>query len=350
MSVNLGYACINTQIKPGCNRTCRLDTAINKGIESGYPKGSQEYSQAIYDFLTDYGLRNLEVMYEILKWNVDNNIFFYRMSSDMFPHICNPRIWEHLSDSHRRDYFGLRFADKLIYEIGKYAQKWGIRLTMHPGHYNQLGTPTKSVLQNTLNDLAWHARLLDLLEKGAHAYIDYRQSKDPDYDEDNILKHGILCLHGGGTYKDKKATLARWKKNFLSFPEFIRRRICLENCEKGYSVDDLLPICRELEIPLILDFHHYACWAYYHPDNPEQDSLSELLPYVLETWEIRGIRPKFHLSDQAADKKVGAHHDYVASIPKELLDLRKTGYQFDIMIEAKQKELAVVKLQKKYRW
>jgi UV DNA damage endonuclease len=159
-----------------------------------------------------------------------------------------------------------------------------------------------------------------------------------------------LCVHGGGTYKDKQKTIARWKKNFLRFPDFIRNRICLENCEKGYSVEDLLPICKELKIPLIFDFHHYNCWAHYHPDCPDQKDISILLPEILKTWEVRGIRPKFHLSDQADNKKVGAHHDYVASIPKELIKLRETGYVFDIMIEAKKKELAVFKLKKKYRF
>lgn len=350
MSVRLGYACINTQITPGCNKTCRLETAIKQGEASGFVKGTDGYSQAIYDFLTDYGLRNLKSMYQIVIWSVEHNIYFYRMSSDMFPHINNPRIWEHMNKVHCHQYFTLRFASHVIYEIGKYVQKYQVRLTMHPGHYNQIGSPTKSVVQNTLNDLAWHARLLDLLERGAQSYIDYKLTQDSNYNLRNILHHGILCLHGGGTYKDKPAAIQRWKHNFSKFPEFIRKRVCLENCEKGYSVEDLLPICQELQIPLILDFHHYACWAHFHSDDPGQKSLKELLPRVLATWEVRNIRPKFHLSDQAADKKVGAHHDYVASIPDELIALKNSGYTFDIMIEAKKKELATIQLQEKYRW
>ena len=107
----------------------------------------------------------------------------------------------------------------------------------------------------------------------------------------------------------------------------------------------MLPICEELGIPLIFDFHHYACWANYHKENPHQKPIRELMPRILATWKDR--IPKFHLSDQAEDKKVGAHHDYVENIPDQLLNLIGK-VDFDIMIEAKQKELAVQKLQKKY--
>jgi len=164
----------------------------------------------------------------------------------------------------------------------------------------------------------------------------------------NILDHGILCVHGGGVYGDKPEAIKRWKQNFQRLPDIIKTRIALENDEKCYSVEDLLPICNELNIPLIFDFHHYNCWSHYHPDNPNQKPIPELLPLILKTWEIRNMIPKFHLSDQAENKKVGAHHDYVQTIPSELLDLVETKYRFDIMIEAKQKELATLFLIQKY--
>ena len=352
MACRLGYACINVTLKDYdicCNRTCRLATAINKGVQTNTPEGSEKYSLAIYNFLTEMGKKNLEAMYKIIAWSKNNNIFFYRMSSDMFPHINNSRIKEHMTEEHWLDYFTLTFALDIIYEIGKYVQKYNIRLSMHPDHYNQLGTKTESVLENTFTDLYWHARLLDLLEIGADAYIKHLNK---NLDVKNVVKiAGTLCIHGGGTFKDKKESIKRWKNNFKKLPENIRNRICLENCEKSYSVEDLLPICEELGIPLIFDFHHYACWANYHKENPEQSDISVLMPRILETWKdkIHKIHkiPKFHLSDQAEDKNVGAHHDYVESIPDILLGMIGK-MDFDIMIEAKMKELAVIKLMKKY--
>lgn len=349
--MNLGYACINTQIGVCCNRTCRLATVIKKGEETGCKKGSKKYSAAIYDFLTEYGLNNLKAMYDIIEWSVQNGIHFYRISSGIFPHISNKRIQEHMTETDYMNYFSLSFAEDLIFDIGKYAQKHGIRLTMHPDHYNQLGTKTKEVLDNTFTDLMWHARLLDLLEMGAEAYLQYKVSPSKLYNgNENIMKHSVMCAHLGGKFGDKKSAIARWKKNFKKLPEWVQKRVCLENCEKGYNVEDLLPVCQELNIPLIFDFHHYNCWAHYHKDNPHQESISKLMPAILKTWERRGIIPKFHLSDQDLNKNIGAHHDYVQSIPDELISLMKQKYRIDIMIEAKMKEVATMKLMKKYSY
>ena len=340
-NIRLGYACINTSLKDKkicVNKTCRLKTAIDKGD-----------SQSIFDFLSDLAITNLTNMFKILSWNRKNNIYFYRMSSDMFPHVNNHRIQKHMSIEHWHNYSNLIFAKSLIHKIGQYAQKYQIRLTMHPDHFNQLGAKKEEVLVNTITDLAWHARLLDLLEEGADLYNLYLKYHNRNLEvKENIIYHSILCIHGGGKYDSKEKTLQRWKDNFRNLPKYIQKRICLENDERCYNVKDLLPVCQELNIPLIFDFHHYDCWAHYHQDNPNQLHISDFLPDILKTWEKRNITPKFHLSDQADGKRVGAHHDYVGCIPDELLDLIKQKYKFDIMIEAKQKDLAVLKLQEKY--
>lgn len=351
--MRLGYACINTTLDVCCNKTCRLATAIKKGEESGYEKGSVEYSLAIYNFLTEMGKNNLEAMYKIIAWSKNNNIFFYRISSGMFPQIGNPQLEEHMIKEHRNNYLTLSFATDILHEIGKYVQKYNIRLSMHPDHFNQMATKDKKVLQNTFRDLYWHAILLDLLELGADAYIKYaaeRASQNQEkYKEENVIAvGGTLCIHGGGSYGNKPEAIKRWKANFHKLPENVKRRVCLENCEKSYSVEDLLPICEELKIPLIFDFHHYDCWKHYHTDNPNQSPIEDLMSRILKTWKTADKIPKFHLSDQAEDKKVGAHHDYVEDIPDILLQMYKEGVKFDIMIEAKMKELAVQKLQKKY--
>jgi len=350
MKVNLGYACINTTLKEShqvcCNKTCRLATAIRQGTNTETPKASSEYSKAIYDFLVEYGRNNLTEMYKIISWSRKNNIYFYRMSSDMFPHINNGKLKEHMTEQDWKKYSDLSFVYDIIEQIGAYVQKYQIRLTMHPGHYNQLGSPKKEVLSNTLTDLSWHALLLELLERAAERYNLYLSENDREI-LPNILKNSILCIHGGGTYGDKEKTLARWQKNFKQLPEYIKKRIALENDEKSYSEQDLLPICINLKIPLIFDFHHYNCWSHYNPED-KQKEIKDFLPLILKTWENRNIKPKFHLSDQAENKRVGAHHDYVEDIPIELLNLKAAKYEFDMMIEAKMKELAVIRLRKKY--
>ena len=347
MNVCLGYACINTTLKDKdktcVNKTCRLETAIQAGKASGHPKGTHDYSLAIYNFLSSYGIHNLKQMYKVIIWSRKHGIYFYRISSNVFPHVNNPRLMKHMLPQHQLSYASLYFAHEIIYDIGRYCQKYGIRLTMHPDHFNQLGAPSKEVVYNTFLDLDWHGRLLEMLSDGAASYLSYKNS-----DDDNIIDNSILCIHGGGQYGDKEATLERWRQRYHQLPDYVKSRICVENDEKGYCVEDLLPLCEDLNIPLIFDFHHYNCWAYYHKDNPHQAPISELLPKILATWHRRGIKPKFHLSDQDQNKKIGAHHDYVEDIPPELISLIQSGYKLDIMIEAKKKELATLKLIKKY--
>lgn len=351
-NMRLGYACINETLKDKycVNKTCRLSTILKL---INHEKSFEENSLTIYNFLISYCTKNLEDMYYILSWNRKHGIFFYRMSSDMFPHINNPKVQKLMTKSHWQNYISLNFAYSLILTIGKYAQKYGIRLTMHPEHFVQLASPNEDVLSNTITDLAWHCCFLDILETGAEYYISYSNCKDKNNEsnKNNIIHQSILCLHGGGTYKNKKETLLRWEKNFLKLPQNIQRRICLENCERGYCVEDLLPLCIKLGIPLIFDFHHYACYPYYHKDEKLQKPINELLPEILSTWKSSNNYnriPKFHLSDQCEGKRIGAHHDYVEKIPDELITLYKSGYKFDIMIEAKKKELATLKLLRKY--
>ena len=69
---------------------------------------------------------------------------------------------------------------------------------------------------------------------------------------------------------------------------------------------------------------------------------------ILETWKKKGIKPKFHVSEQGSGK-IGHHSDYIDILPNYLLEIpEKYGVNIDIMIEAKMKELAIFKLYKKY--
>lgn len=55
-------------------------------------------------------------------------------------------------------------------------------------------------------------------------------------------------------FGDKKATLARFKENYVKLSERVKKRLVLENDDMCWSVEDLLPTCQELGIPLVLVF------------------------------------------------------------------------------------------------
>lgn len=53
-------------------------------------------------------------------------------------------------------------------------------------------------------------------------------------------------------YNDKPTTIERFKGVYKELSEGVKARLVLENDEMCFSVDDLLPICEELNIPLVL--------------------------------------------------------------------------------------------------
>jgi len=121
----------------------------------------------------------------------------------------------------------------------------------------------------------------------------------------------------------------------------VRRRLVLENDERCYSVSDLLPLCQRCEIPLVYDTLHGAINGPNHLGATRAQFLDRLLPDILMTWRNRGLVPKFHVSTQLQNGRTGAHADYIDELPDFLLGITDP---LDIMIEAKMKELAVVKL------
>ena len=313
-NLQLGLCCINTELrkqKPTifCNRTCRLATAQKKGDE----------------YIRELSLKNLNDIMHILEWNKKNNIKSYRLSSDIFPHLNNPKYGSEFEYGTR---YSLKFAEDMLKKIGKKAYEYNIRLSFHPGQYNQIASPTENVFKNTVRDLSCHSRVLDIIEDE----LDLKENK------------GIICIHGGGVYNDKEKTIKRWLERFKMLPKFVQDRICIENCEKCYSSEDCLRISHSLNIPHIFDTHHYNCYSLLHK-NETQESADSLMPKVLNTWKKRGLKPYFHISEQGSGK-IGHHSDYVETIPDYLLNIK---IHITIDIEAKAKEQAILKLKNKYK-
>jgi UV DNA damage endonuclease len=104
----------------------------------------------------------------MLKWNVENDIYFMRLSSEIFPFASH--------------------ADYLLIEIGEYAKTHKIRLTMHPAQFNVLSSPNEKVVQNSILDLNHHCDILDrmgmgvdsvmIIHGGVYTIINKKQSTD----------------------------------------------------------------------------------------------------------------------------------------------------------------------------
>lgn len=308
-SIQLGLCCMNTELrtmKPPVypSRTSTLKTIASTGIEPLKTKVRQN----LLDVLT------------MIEWNHVHDIRVFRLSSDLFPHMSNPK----LSAEHRREYT-YDFARDLLQEIGTKARLYNIRLTFHPGQYNVVGTPHAAAFQQTVAELTYHATVLDLM---------------------GCDKDSVMVVHGGGTYGNKAATMDRWIDQFFKLPEKVQRRLVLENCEHSFSVEDCLFISASTQVPVVFDTHHHECFRQCHPDMVLKDG-GDYMEAVLHTWSRRNIKPKFHVSEQGSGK-LGHHSDFVESIPDYLLRIpSKYGVDIDIMIEAKMKEQAVLRCKRK---
>lgn len=309
MSVNkdiqLGLCCLNTilrQHKPPIfsSRSIILKTFETKGV----------------GFLKEKIIQNLKDVLYMMDWNEENGIKVFRLSSELFPHKSNSKAPDYDFD----------FAIDLLQQIGDKAREYNHRLTFHPGQYNVLGSPHEHVVQNTLSDLGYHATVLDLMGMDCNS---------------------VMVIHGGGFYKDKEATKQRWCENYLNLPEFIRKRLVLENCEHCFSIIDCLDISKRVNVPVVFDTHHFDCYALLHKEETFEPP-EFYMKGILESWKFRGIKPKFHVSEQGSGK-CGHHSDYIETIPSYLLEIPgKYDMQIDIMIEAKMKEQSIFKLYDKY--
>lgn len=303
MSLRIGYACINTELRGYDVFTSRgliLATVASKGME----------------YIHELIRKNVDDLMKILIFNEAHGIRFYRISSCVFPHLGNPAIGT--------DYnYNLDFIRPQLKLIGSYALAHGHRLTMHPGQFVQLGSPDKEIVRRSIDDLSNHARLLKML----------------GYKPEN---GSVLIIHGGGTYGDRTQTLMRWRENFLNMPIEIRNLIALENDENAYGIMDLLPICEELMIPFCLDIFHNRV-------SKRRVAITvTLMERIKATW-TRNKPPKIHVSEQQPNLRRGAHSATLNELPLYVLRLPtilKTD--IDIMLEVKDKEVSVLKMYYKY--
>jgi len=304
-AIQLGLCCMNTILhsqKPPimASRSVILKTLQTKG----------------FDVLREKIIQNLKDTLVMIEWNEQNGIKVFRLSSELFPHKSNSKAEPYNYD----------FALELLKQIGEKAKQYNQRITFHPGQYNVIGTPREDVLENTIRDLTYHTEVLDLMEMG---------------------KDSVIVIHGGGVYKNKADTLDRWCKQFYKLPEKVQKRIVLENCEKNFSIVDCLEVSKRIGVPVVFDTHHFECYKLLHKDENFREP-SYYIPFILETWKIKGIKPKFHVSEQGSGK-IGHHSDFIETIPDYLLEIpSKYNVNIDIMIEAKMKEQAIFQLYNKY--
>lgn len=297
---NLGYACINMHLsegpaknKIGTNRGMIKKTFLEKGT----------------DYASELALLNVRDIIKILQWNVEHGIKLFRLSSDIFP-------WASEYDIRLLKDFDL--IHKELETVGRFASNHGIRLSFHPGPYNVLASDKKHVIKNTVTDLENHSLIFDLMGFSPSLY-------------NKINIH----LGFGSRPEDKQRAYDNFCNNFELLSPNLQARLTTENDDREnmHSVRALFEnVYKRVGTAIVFDYHHHRFCS---------DGLyeEEALSIAVKTWG--DVRPTVHYSESKSDEqgvvcKPQAHSDYVKQYIKQY------NHDIDIMIEAKQKEKAVL--------
>lgn len=257
-----------------------------------------------------------------------NHLRMYRISSDIAPYVTHPdlpRFHHQIEDC----------LDELA-ALGAKSRRLDIRLSMHPSQYIVLNSPNEQVAAASIRDFEYHAAFLDALGLDANAKI---------------------ITHTGGVYGDRIAAADRFVRRYEALPDPVKRRLVLENDEVSWPVEDIHEIHKRTGIPLIFDNLHHRV------NNPSGIPPGEAFRLFLQSWPVDQV-PKMHFSSQRlADREI-AHRDRQSGVRSVVSAKPKAGQhdefidpdefiafmdvagdtRFDIMLEAKQKQLAVFRL------
>lgn len=266
----------------------------------------QERDEDVYSFLHTIVEENLDSLKKAITFCSQNGIGAFRINSALIPAATHPQ-WRELADQ----LFQSKQLLRLFQAASELASAEEIRLSFHPDQFVILNSPREDVVDKSIAELDHHGRMAALL--GAD----------------------VINIHGGGGYGDKKNALRRIIENFDRLSEEARTRLTFENDDKIYTPADLLPVCRELGIPLVYDVHHHRCLQ-------DELTIDEATDAALESWNRP---PLFHISSPKngwQGPQTRLHSDDIAidDFPKRWLSIPN----LTVDVEAKAKELAVLKL------
>ena len=255
--MRIGYACLAVALDGAQQKTCTLKTATPERLVS-------------------LAGENLFALARMIDYNIANQIPLFRISSDIVPFgssRASALPWDTLHA-------------EILNSIAKKIKQSNMRVSMHPGQYTVLISPDSGVIARSIDDLRYHARLLDALHLDS--------------------QHKII-LHVGGKYGDPRAAVSRFIEVYRDLDTSIQNRLILENDGSIYTIDEVLALCHNIGAPAVYDNLHNEI-------NPADETKDDAYWVSLcgETWrEVDGAQ-KTHYSQQNPQKIRGAHTDTIA--------------------------------------
>lgn len=252
-------------------------------------------------------LDNAKSLFAAFEYCIDQGIGCFRVNSQILPCKTHDEVGYRVEE--------LPEADKIVdlfHQCGSLARANELRVSFHPDQFVVLNSPKPEVVRKSLAELEYQSEVAEWV--GAD----------------------VVNIHGGGAYGDKPTALKTFAQRLGQLSERVRDRLTVENDDRVFTPEDLLPICRAENVPLVYDVHHHRCLA---------DALAvvDATEAACETWDRE---PMFHISSPKQGWKgpqPHRHHDFIdiRDFPDEWL-----GLDLTVEVEAKAKERAVNKLSK----
>jgi UV DNA damage endonuclease len=270
---------------------------------------------------------SIEALHGVFDYLDREDIRMYRMTASLAPYATHPDLpqFHGQVEESREELAGL----------GARARELGLRLSSHPGQYIVLNSEDPGVVDGAIRDLELQAELFDAMGLGPEA---------------------VVVLHVGGAAGGIDAGLARFERGFERLSEAARDRLVVENDDRTYTLGHVLELHRRTGVRVVWDILHHHC------NDPDGVGDREALEAALATWPA-GVTPKIHYSTpktaiEERKKRVGrrverswvlpqlrAHADMIDPIGFEhFLTETAAGLDFDVMLEAKAKDLALLRL------
>jgi UV DNA damage endonuclease len=272
---------------------------------------------------------SLAYLRDVLVYLETSGIRMYRMSAGLAPYLTHPD----LPQFHGQ----LDECETELAFTGRLARDRGIRLSFHPCQYVVLNTPDEARAARGVAEINALAGILDRMEAEPEA---------------------VVVVHVGGVYGNHEQARTLFARRYEVLPPATTRRLALEHDDTRFGVADTWWIHQRTGIPLVFDNLHHA------NHNPEGMPAQEALALCLSTWP-QGVRPKVHFSCPRTEMRVverrdaltgrrrpalqepiwTRHSDYVN--PFEFIAFGRASRAlgtFDVMVEAKAKDLAVLRL------
>ncbi|MDD4036393.1 MAG: UV DNA damage repair endonuclease UvsE, partial [Bacilli bacterium] len=252
-------------------------------------------------------LSNLNDLEVILNYNIKNNIHFYRLTSKLIPLATH----ESVVFNYKKLYKGP------LEEIGKIINDNKMRVDSHPDQFCVINSAKEEVIESSLKILKYHKTIFDLMK----------------------INNPKIILHIGSGAGGKREGLKRFINVFEKLNKPLKNMIIIENDDKIYNIRNTLSLCNKLKVPMALDYHHHLC-------NNNGEKIEDFIEAIFNTWNNENLIPKVHFSSPKSKKEKRSHNDYidVTEFIKFIERIKFINRDFDIMLEAKMKDIALFNL------